>query len=220
MREDTKVSLRFEGFEIPSAKLGKLNPLPDLSPSSDAHADIAIDSETVTAEESRYMGWAKVNSILPYLIQDGYDRIQSRASGMRRYLRMNICARYFCRNWVDGCGRFNDKRAARELLHRNPVFQPCNLALRNAWFSGGVEWNCGIIGHTPYTCDRMYCEEVRLSDGTPVVRMYQYERVRGLIYRVEAFLPDGRTATVCARSDRQCAQAAHGGLLVEQYRGR
>lgn len=191
MREGTKVSLRFEGFEIPSAKLGKLNPLPDLSPSSDAHADIAIDSETVTAEESRYMGWAKVNSILPYLIQDGYDRIKKprkwhAAILENEYLRAVFLPQLGGRLWS-----LYDKRAARELLHRNPVFQPCNLALRNAWFSGGVEWNCGIIGHTPYTCDRMYCEEVRLSDGTPVVRMYQYERVRGLIYRVEAFLPDG-----------------------------
>ena len=68
------MSLRFEDFEIPSAKLGKLNPLPDLSANQDTHANIAIDEETVSPEESKYMGWAKVNSILPYMIQDGYDR--------------------------------------------------------------------------------------------------------------------------------------------------
>ena len=136
------------------------------------------------------MGWLKLIQYCRILYRTAMTGSKSRASGMRRYLRMNICARYFCRNWWTAVVAY-DKRAARELLHRNPVFQPCNLALRNAWFSGGVEWNCGIIGHTPYTCDRMYCEEVRLSDGTPVVRMYQYERVRGLIYRVEAFLPDG-----------------------------
>jgi hypothetical protein len=29
------------------------------------------------------------------------------------------------------------KPEQRELLNRNPVFQPANLANRNAWFSGG-----------------------------------------------------------------------------------
>ena len=33
------------------------------------------------------------------------------------------------------------KPTGRELLSVNPVFQPANLAIRNAWFSGGVEWN-------------------------------------------------------------------------------
>lgn len=191
MREDAKVSLRFEEYEIPSAKLGKLNPLPDLSPSSDAHANIAIDADTVTPEESRYMGWAKVNSILPYLIQDGYDRVKKPRKWHAAILENEHLRAVFLPQLGGRLWSLYDKRAGRELLHRNPVFQPCNLALRNAWFSGGVEWNCGIIGHTPYTCDRMYCEQVRLSDGTPVVRMYQYERVRGLIYRVEAFLPEG-----------------------------
>ena len=81
------MSLRFEDFEIPSAKLGKLNPLPDLSANQDTHANIAIDEETVSPEESKYMGWAKVNSILPYMIQDGYDRKKEAQAVARRYSR-------------------------------------------------------------------------------------------------------------------------------------
>lgn len=185
------MSLRFEDFEIPSARLGKLNPLPDLSALMDAHGDIGIDTETVSPEESKYMGWARVNSILPYLIQDGYDRKKKPKQWHAAILENEHIKAVFLPQLGGRLWSLYDKKAERELLHRNPVFQPCNLALRNAWFSGGVEWNCGIIGHTPYTCDRMYCEELQLSDGTPVVRMYQYERVRGLIYRVEAFLPDG-----------------------------
>jgi Domain of unknown function (DUF5107) len=41
------------------------------------------------------------------------------------------------------------KPTGRELLHRNPNFWPANLALRNAWVAGGVEWNLGTIGHSP-----------------------------------------------------------------------
>ena len=44
------------------------------------------------------------------------------------------------------------KPLGRELLNRNPVFQPANLAIRNAWFSGGIEWNIGQLGHTFSTC--------------------------------------------------------------------
>ena len=41
--------------------------------------------------------------------------------------------------------------------YTNDVIRFRNLAIRNAWFSGGVEWNCGIIGHSPFTCSAMYC---------------------------------------------------------------
>ena len=34
-----------------------------------------------------------------------------------------------------------DKKANKELLFRNPVYQPADLGRLNAWTSGGVEWN-------------------------------------------------------------------------------
>ena len=183
-------NLTVESFTIPSASLGKPNPLPDIQKPAEAYAPIAIDKDTVTAEESKYMNWGRVSGILPYLIQDGYDR-QKKPKAWKsvvlenQYLRAVFLAEIGGRLWS-----LFDKAAGRELLHRNPVFQPCNLALRNAWVSGGVEWNIGIIGHHPYTVDHMFAEKLSLSDGTPVLRLYQYERVRRLVYRVEAVLPD------------------------------
>ncbi|MGI6536824.1 MAG: hypothetical protein ACOX22_00385 [Caldicoprobacterales bacterium] len=50
--------LSFIDYEMPSASLGRLNPLPDLRKTADKHASIPIDEETVTPEEARYMGWA------------------------------------------------------------------------------------------------------------------------------------------------------------------
>ena len=184
-------TLSLTSYTMPAASLGKPNPLPDLKHVTDAHAAIAIDTQTVSEEESRYMGWGRVHSILPYTIQDGYNRTRhARAFKAfvleNEHLRATFLPQLGGRLWS-----LFDKDAGRELLHVNPVFQPCNLALRNAWFSGGVEWNVGIIGHTPFTVDDMACERLTLSDGTPVLRMYQYERVRHLFYRVEAVLPDG-----------------------------
>ena len=183
--------LRIERYEMPAASLGREDPLPDLGGIGDAHEKIQIDETTITPEESKYMGWGRVSTILPYTLQDGYGR-KRRTRGFKaavlenEHLKAVFLLQLGGRLWS-----LIDKDTGRELLHRNPVFQPCNLALRNAWISGGVEWNCGIIGHTPFTVDDMACERLTFSDGTPVLRMYQYERVRHLFYRVEAFLPEG-----------------------------
>ncbi len=195
-------TLTFADFKMPSASLGKLNPLPDLRKTADAHASIPIDETTVTKEESQYMGWGKVNGILPYLIQDGYDRKKKPRSWKAAVLENDYIRAAFLPELGGRLWSLIDKTCGRELLYRNPVFQPCNLALRNAWISGGVEWNVGIIGHTPFTVDHMFAEELKLKDGTPVLRMFQYERVRRLIYRVEAMLPeDSRYLFVRVRID-------------------
>ncbi len=182
--------LTVEQYIMPSASLGPDNPLPDLQKGRDAHANIPIDSETISPEESRYMGWGHVNGILPYTIHNNYNRVKRSKAWKaivleNEHLRATFLPELGARLWS-----LIDKKAKRELLHCNPVFQPCNLALRNAWISGGVEWNLGIVGHTPFTVDSLYAETLTLSDGTPAVRFYQYERVRHLLYRVEAALPD------------------------------
>src|SRR5205823_5360698 len=78
----------------------------------------------------------------------------------------------------------------RELLFANPVFQPANFGVRDAWFSGGVEWNISIIGHTPLTCSPLFAARVIAEDGTPVLRLYEWERIRRVAYQVDCWLPD------------------------------
>ena len=184
-------ALFFEDYVMPSASIGRPNPLPDLRSAGDAHAAIAVDRETVSPEESEYMGWGRVNGILPYLLLDGYDRKKKPRAWKAAILENEHIRAVFMPELGGRMWSLIDKDAGRELLHRNPVFQPANLALRGAWISGGVEWNVGIIGHTPFTVDRMFTESLELGDGTPVLRMYEYERVRRLVYRVEALLPEG-----------------------------
>ena len=67
------------------------------------------------------------------------------------------------------------KPSGRELLAVNPVFQAANLAIRNAWFSGGVEWNIGFVGHSPFTCSPLFAARVEGPGGAPVLRLYEYE---------------------------------------------
>lgn len=184
-------TLTVTSYTMPAASLGQENPLPDLKSVGDAHGKIEIDETTVSKEESRYMGWGRVNTILPYTLQDEYDRTRRDRAFKAIVLENQHLKATFLPELGGRLWSLLDKDADRELLHVNPVFQPCNLALRNAWISGGVEWNVGIIGHTPFTVDDMVCQELAFEDGTPVLRMFQYERVRHLFYRLEAFLPDG-----------------------------
>ena len=194
--------LTVERYTMPSAALGADNPLPDLQRNRDAHLDIPIDRETVSEQESRYMGWGQVNGILPYTLHNNYNRVRRQRAWKAIVLENDHLRATFLPELGAKLWSLVDRHTGKELLHRNPVFQPCNLALRDAWTSGGVEWNLGIIGHSPMTVDSLYAERLALADGTPVVRFYQYERVRHLLYRVEAALPqDSRVLLVRVRID-------------------
>ena len=184
--------LSVERLSMPSASLGRANPLPDLKANKDAHANIDIDKQTITPEESKYMGWGHVNGILPYTILDNYNRVKKPREWKAAVLENECLRATFLPELGGRLWSLIDKQTGRELLCRNPVFQPCNLGLRNAWISGGVEWNLGMIGHTPFTVSPLYAEHAQDENGEPILRMYQYERVRGLVYRVEAMLSGDR----------------------------
>ena len=44
-----------------------------------------------------------------------------------------------------------DKSNGEEFIYRNEVIKFRNIALRGPWTSGGIEFNFGVIGHTPST---------------------------------------------------------------------
>ena len=43
------------------------------------------------------------------------------------------------------------KETGHEFIYRNEVMKFRNIALRGPWTSGGIEFNFGVIGHTPAT---------------------------------------------------------------------
>lgn len=181
--------LRLGTLSMPTAELGPENPLPPLFTGSDLHR--VSDLGDAGAEMRRNIGYGRVASVLPYLTQDGYDRRrETREHHVAVLENENLRATFL----LETGGRLWSlvhKPTDRELLHRNPVFQPANLALRNAWVAGGVEWNIGTIGHTPLTCEPLHAVRVELPDGSPALRMYEFERMREVVFQVDAWLPDG-----------------------------
>ncbi len=184
--------LRFETFTMPAAAIGPESPHPQFGvPPPPNAADKGKIDPTVPPEESRYLGYGVPRHCLPYRLQDDLSRQRApRAFDVavleNDTLRATILLEMGGRLWS-----LIHKPTGRELLFRNPVFQPGNLGLRVAWFSGGVEWNFCWTGHTPFTCEPLFAARARLADGTPVLRLYEYERVRGLPYQIDFFLPDG-----------------------------
>ena len=81
-----------------------------------------------------------------------------------------------------------DKRERRELLFDNPVLQFANLAIRNAWFSGGVEWNGPLYGHSLLTCSQVFAGIVQTLRG-PLLRLYEFDRALETTWQVDVFLP-------------------------------
>ena len=153
--------LKLENYIMPAAKLGPDSPLPPL--------DIC----------------------LPYTLQNNYNREKKITEFKTVVLENDILKATFLIEFGGRLWSLFHKKAKRELLYTNPVFQPCNLAIRNAWFSGGVEWNIGLHGHSVFTCSPLYVSKLKMDDGTPVLRMYEWERVRMVPFQIDAFLPDG-----------------------------
>lgn len=184
--------LRLDTWTMPSADVGEANPFPPIQ--GDASLAKSADLTEATAEMRERARYGRVASIAPYLLQDGYSR-ERRAHGHRVAIMENehLTAAFL----LDLGGRLwslRDNATGRELLYTNPVFQPANLALRNAWFAGGVEWNIGTIGHTPLTCAPLHAARVSDDDGTPVLRLYEFERLRRVVYQFDVHLPPSSRA--------------------------
>ena len=164
------------------------------------------------------IGYGRVGSVLPYLVQDGYGRDRRPAEHKVAVLENDVLRATFLLDLGGRLWSLVHKPTGRELLYRNPVFQPANLALRNAWFAGGVEWNIGTIGHTPTTCEPLHAARVLQPDGTPVLRMYEFERLREVVFQVDAWLPDGLPRAAGPRPDRQPQRRRDADVLVVQRR--
>ena len=179
--------LRFEDYIINSAQILEDNPLPDIKNNTYIHADFEL-TDRVTEEERTHIGKGMLNTILPYKIQDNYTRDLKPRKFKAAILENEYLKAVFLPELGGRLWSLFDKKENLELLYVNKVFQPGNLALRNAWFSGGVEWNVGIKGHNPLTCENLFAQSI---DGK-ILRMYEYERIRDIVYSIEATLHEDK----------------------------
>jgi hypothetical protein len=181
-------TLTAQSLTLPTAALGEENPLPPLGGQRDLHQVANLDE--LSSEMQENINYGSLSSTLPALDQDGYDRElveRSQPSIVleNAHLRATILPSLGGRLYS-----LVHKASGQELLYRNPVLQPANLALRNAWFAGGVEWNLGSTGHWTGTCSPMHAARVEGPDGTPILRLWEWERTRNLVTQLDFWLPE------------------------------
>ncbi|MER6667592.1 DUF5107 domain-containing protein [Amycolatopsis japonica] len=182
-------SLYRTGLVLPAAELGPENPLPPLR-KPEAVAKVSnVDELPLDLAEN--IGYGRLDTTLPCLLQDGYTRERTDRELPAVVLENDELRATVLPSLGGRLYSLVHKPSGRELLYRNPVFQPANLALRDAWFAGGVEWNLGSTGHTTLTCEPMFAAEIEGPDGTPVLRLWEWERTRDLPYQVDFWLPEG-----------------------------
>lgn len=179
--------LRVETLTLPGCPIGVENPLPIFRDKATDRPVALRDS--IPAEKRPYFGWQAGARLLPYRLQDQYDRQRADLA-----LRVIVLENEFLKAtfWTELGGRLMSliyKPLNRELLYNNPVFQPANLAIRNAWFAGGIEWNVGHYGHSFLTCTPIFAAAIQGQHGEPGLRLYDFERCKGLLWHTDFYLP-------------------------------
>jgi len=117
------------------------NPLPVFR-DREHHSPETFLHDSMEERHKRLVGYECSRRILPYRMQDRYGRARAPMVLKTAVLENEHLAATF---YVDYGGRLTslyDKDKKRELVYNNAVFQPGNLAIRDAWLSTGIEFNC------------------------------------------------------------------------------
>lgn len=182
-------TLRVEPLTMPGVELGAENPLPHFR-ERNPHRHVRMDAAMPEVKKT-LLGAECGNRVLPYRMQDNYTRQRTPITYDTVVLENDILKATFMPCLGGRLWSLFHKPSQRELLNRNPVFQPANLANRNAWFSGGIEWNVSQFGHTFGTCSPVYAAAITGADGEPGLRLYEYERCKNLFWQIDFYLPPG-----------------------------
>ena len=84
------------------------------------------------------------------------------------------------------------KETGHEFIYRNEVMKFRNIALRGPWTSGGIEFNFGVIGHTPSTATPVDYRTEEHEDGSVSVVVGAMDLPSRTHWRVEVRLPPDR----------------------------
>lgn len=163
------------------------NPLPcfrDRTP----HRVVPL-ADSVAPRHRELAGWNAGFRVLPCRMQDIYPRALAPLTLQTVVLENEFLRAEFLPELGGRLRSLIHRPSGRELLACNPVFQPANLAVRNAWFSGGIEWNVGQYGHSTLTCSPVFAARIVHADGSPGLRIYEFERVKQLCWQTDFYLP-------------------------------
>ena len=180
------MKVKTEILEILGAPLEGVNPLPAF------RARRAQQVKTTDRfPEGLKEGLGGHTKVLPHLMQDRYSRKRLPLKLKCLVLENEYLKAQFLPEYGGRLHSLYDKVNKRDLLFTNPVIQPGNLAIRNAWLSGGIEWNIGSLGHSCTTCDNVFAAVLDDGCGNDLLRVYEFERLKGIFWQIDFHLPNG-----------------------------
>lgn len=176
-------------LRVLAAELGPESPLPPFTglqrlpdPSS---------SPAMPADMREPIAYGRLANPLPYPLQNGYAR-DLRPQEIPAIKLTNGALEALVLPTLGGrLWSLRDLGTDRDLVFRNPRLQFANLALTDAWFAGGVEWNLGSTGHSATTCRPVFAGSVASARGA-VLRIWEWERTRDLVFSVDLLMPADR----------------------------
>ena len=177
--------LRIEKFTIHGHRVGKASWFPAIRELIKSEISAKLDED-----DGLFIGYGILPDGLPYTLQDDYDGPEEELTFQSAVLENEYLKAVFLPELGGRLWSLYDKENRRDLILANTRFLPCNLAIRNAWFAGGVEFNCGRRGHDAQTVSPRFAAVVKTRDF-PVLRIYEYQRDRGTPFQYDCFLPDG-----------------------------
>lgn len=180
-----KAKLRFENKIMKMADFGEKNSVPDLMGGMILQNNLEFQ---LGEEEEIFEAYGRRETSYPYKQRQNYSRVCKEKEVFAAILENEYLLAVFLPEYGGRLWELWDKEKGENLLYTNDVLRCSNLAVCNAWFSGGVEWNVSLIGHTPFTTEKMYTARLKDEQGNPVLRMYEYERVRGIEYQMDFWL--------------------------------
>lgn len=181
------MTIQISSVQLPVTKILDNNPLPFFRDRKDRE----IFDRGLLPEEKKDFAKNTGFRVLPYLMQDNYEFELKETELETIVLENEFLKATFLPTLGGRLYSLWDKQKNKELLFCNPVIKMGNLALRNAWFSGGIEWNFGHYGHTFLTCEPMFFARLTDEKGEPFLRMYEFERCKSLFFQVDFHLPTG-----------------------------
>lgn len=187
-------TLRFEMKEMLCTELGEPSGTPDLLGSLILQNNLDFQLEE---EDEIFEGYGTYPNSYPYKQYNRYCRTLYKKERKVAILENDFLLATFLPELGGRLWQLIDKKTGQNLLYTNDVIRYSNLAVRNAWFSGGVEWNLGVIGHTPLTTEPLFTAKLTDEQGCPILRMYEYERIRGVEYQMDFWLGQDDTSLNC-----------------------
>ena len=174
-------------IRLPVADLGPSSPLPSFAGLQ--RLPDPSGSPGLPPDMRARMAYGRLENPLPYPIQNGYGR-QLRPRDVPAIRLANDRFEAYVLPELGGrVWAFRDRATGRDLVFANERLQYANFALTDAWVAGGIEWNLGSTGHATTTSRPVFAARVE-SDRGPLLRLWEWERTRDLVFSVDLMLAE------------------------------